>query len=344
MTYRLRNIAIAVALAVLAAMMTSFYVKQQKQDIQQGQVLTTVWVAKSDIPAGSVGDDITGQLESTEVAKSAVTPGAIVQPEDLAGKVSAETIYAGEQVSLLRFSTEEAQGIRAQISGNLRAFQIPGDANQLLVGTLAAGDHVDIVGAWDSGGGGGGDKISRVVQLVEPPSASPDASSIGTPEERWKWIQGNPWDEGASWVRKEANDLFNRGAYEAAAYLFKQLEQRVSGGQKPLYRAFADLTEGYGLWHRFQYRLAWDKLKTSHKALEMASVWGGPPGLKELIPAIKANAGFLERLVLDPQEVKEQAALDLLAQARRRADHHGDSEGAMITLVRALEAFAQRAA
>ena len=186
------------------------------------------------------------------------------------------------------------------------------------------------------------DKISRVVQLVEPPSASPDASSIGTPEERWKWIQGNPWDEGASWVRKEANDLFNRGAYEAAAYLFKQLEQRVSGGQKPLYRAFADLTEGYGLWHRFQYRLAWDKLKTSHKALEMASVWGGPPGLKELIPAIKANAGFLERLVLDPQEVKEQAALDLLAQARRRADHHGDSEGAMITLVRALEAFAQR--
>ena len=77
---------------VLAAMMTSFYVKQQKQDIQQGQVLTTVWVAKSDIPAGSVGDDISAQLESTEVAKSAVTPGAIVQPEDLAGKVSAETI------------------------------------------------------------------------------------------------------------------------------------------------------------------------------------------------------------------------------------------------------------
>ena len=183
MTYRLRNIAIAVALAVLAAMMTSFYVKQQKQDIQQGQVLTTVWVAKSDIPAGSVGDDITGQLESTEVAKSAVTPGAIVQPEDLAGKVSAETIYAGEQVSLLRFSTEEAQGIRAQISGNLRAIQIPGDANQLLVGTLKAGDHVDIVGAWDSGGSGGeGNKISRIVLrdilVIEAPEASTETKRV----------------------------------------------------------------------------------------------------------------------------------------------------------------------
>ena len=182
MTYRLRNIAIAVALAVLAAMMTSFYVKQQKQDIQQGQVLTTVWVAKSDIPAGSVGDDIAGQLESTEVAKSAVTPGAIVQPEDLTGKVSSETIYAGEQVSLLRFSTEEEQGIRAKISGNLRAMQIPGDANQLLAGTLKAGDHVDIVGAWDSGGGQGGDKISRVVLrdilVIEAPEASTESKRV----------------------------------------------------------------------------------------------------------------------------------------------------------------------
>ena len=181
MTYRLRNIAIAVALAVLAAMMTSFYVKQQKQDIQQGQVLTTVWVAKSDIPAGSVGDDITGQLESTEVAKSAVTPGAIVQPEDLAGKVSSETIYAGEQVSLLRFSTEEAQGIRAKISGNLRAFQIPGDANQLLVGTLTAGDHVDVVGSWESKTVADG-KVSRVVLrdllVLQAPEASTESKRV----------------------------------------------------------------------------------------------------------------------------------------------------------------------
>jgi pilus assembly protein CpaB len=181
MTYRLRNIAIAVALAVLAAMMTSFYVKQQKQDIQQGQVLTTVWVAKSDIPAGSVGDDISGQLQSTEVAKSAVTPGAIVQPEDLAGKVSSETIYAGEQVSLLRFSTQEEQGIRAKISGNLRAIQLPGDANQLLVGTLTAGDHVDVVGSWQLTGVEN-QKVSRIVLrdilVLQAPEASTESQRV----------------------------------------------------------------------------------------------------------------------------------------------------------------------
>jgi pilus assembly protein CpaB len=181
MTYRLRNIAIAVALAVLAAMMTSFYVKQQKQDIQQGQVLTTVWVAKSDIPSGSVGEDIAGQLESTEVAKSAVTPGAIVQPEDLTGKVSSETIYAGEQVSLLRFSTEEEQGIRAKISGNLRAVQLPGDANQLLVGTLSAGDHVDVVGSWQLTGVEN-QKVSRIVLrdilVLQAPEASTESQRV----------------------------------------------------------------------------------------------------------------------------------------------------------------------
>jgi len=181
MTYRLRNIAIAVALAVLAAMMTSFYVKQQKQDIQQGQVLTTVWVAKSDIPAGSVGDDISGQLQSTEVAKSAVTPGAIVQPEDLAGKVSSEAIFAGEQVSLLRFSTQEEQGIRAKISGNLRAVQLPGDANQLLVGTLTAGDHVDVVGSWQLTGVEN-QKVSRIVLrdilVLQAPEASTESTRV----------------------------------------------------------------------------------------------------------------------------------------------------------------------
>ena len=181
MTYRLRNIAIAVALAVLAAMMTSFYVKQQKQDIQQGQVLTTVWVAKADFPAGTAGDDISGQLASTQVAKSSVTPGAIVQPEDLAGKVSSEAIYAGEQVSLLRFSTQEEQGIRAKISGNLRAVQLPGDANQLLVGTLTAGDHVDVVGSWQLTGVEN-QKVSRIVLrdilVLQAPEASTESQRV----------------------------------------------------------------------------------------------------------------------------------------------------------------------
>jgi len=148
MTYRLRNIAIAIALAVLAAMLTSFYVRQQKEDIVEGQQPIAVWVAIQDIEAGTVGSDLSGKLERQEVAKDAVTPGAIVKPEDLEGQVVNDKIYAGEQVSLLRFREPSEQGVLAQLTGNLRAIAVPGEPQQLLSGTLKPGDHVDVVGSW----------------------------------------------------------------------------------------------------------------------------------------------------------------------------------------------------
>jgi CRISPR-associated protein (TIGR02710 family) len=155
------------------------------------------------------------------------------------------------------------------------------------------------------------------------------------------WTQVNPWDEAAAVTRREGSELFNRGKFSAATRLYHEVEAKVSGGQKPLYRALADLADGYEFWERFHYRQAWDKLKTAAKALDMASLWGGPTGLKAVIPAIKANAGFLERLVLDPAEVKESVALDLLAHASRRLHVGHDPEAAMIALLRALEAFSQ---
>ncbi len=184
---------------------------------------------------------------------------------------------------------------------------------------------------------------SRTIAIVEAgPNGTRSGDSVMIDGRERLWLQGNPWDEAAIFVRREACELFNRGAFRAASLSFRNLEARVSGGQKPMYRAFADLAEGYDLWERFQYRQAWEKLKGALKALDMAALWGGPPGLKALLPAIKANAGFLEKLVLDPAEVKDAVTLDLLAHARRRASVDHGSEGAMAALVRALEAFVQR--
>ncbi len=184
---------------------------------------------------------------------------------------------------------------------------------------------------------------SRVITLGHPAQlSSAEGETVEVNGQTRIWLQGNPWDTAADRVRAEGCDLFNRGSFGSAASLFHQVEARVSGGQKPLYRALADLAEGYSLWERFHYRQAWDKLKASLKALEMAAVWGGPAGLKGVLPAIKQNAGFLEKLVLDPQEVKEAVAHDLLAHARRRADADHDAETATATLLRALEAFAQQ--
>ncbi|MGQ0667820.1 MAG: TIGR02710 family CRISPR-associated CARF protein [Nitrospiraceae bacterium] len=182
---------------------------------------------------------------------------------------------------------------------------------------------------------------SRFVSLI-PARQGQEDESIDLDGKAVVWIQGNPWDEAAAASRREGCELFNRGLFAAAAKLFRDMEVRVSGGQKPLYRALTDLAEGYDLWERFHHRQAWDKLKTATKALEMASLWGGPPGLKAILLPIKANAGFLEKLVLDPAEVRESVALDLLAHASRRLHVTHDPEASMIALVRALEAFAQR--
>jgi len=182
---------------------------------------------------------------------------------------------------------------------------------------------------------------SRIVSLV-PAREGHEEDRIDIAGQPFLWTQGNPWDEAASVSRREGCELFNRGLFAASAKLFRELEARVSGGQKPLYRAFADLADGYDLWERFQYRQAWEKLKHAVKAFEMAALWGGPPGLKAVLPPIKANAGFLEKLVLDPAPVKDLQASDLLAHAGRRLRGAHDPEIAMISLVRALEAFAQR--
>jgi hypothetical protein len=182
---------------------------------------------------------------------------------------------------------------------------------------------------------------SRIVSLV-PAEAGHEDETIQVAGQSFVWAQSNPWDEASAVSRHDACELFNRGLFSAAAKLFREVEIRVSGGQKPLYRAFGDLAEGYKLWERFHYRQGWDKLRTAVKALEMASLWGGPAGLKAVLPSIKSNASFLEKLVLDPAEVKDTVALDLLAHAGRRLHRAHDPEAAMIALVRALEAFAQR--
>jgi CRISPR-associated protein (TIGR02710 family) len=182
---------------------------------------------------------------------------------------------------------------------------------------------------------------SRIVSIVAAKDGR-DGDAVTIDGHDGLWISANPWDEAAEVMRRDGCELFNRGAYVAAGSIFRQIETRVSGGQKPLYRAFADLADGYDLWERFHYRQAWDKLKVSTKAIDMASLFGGPPGLKGVLPPIKANATFLEKLVLDPAEVKELLAHDLMARAGRRLRVTHDAEAAMQSLLRALEAFAQR--
>jgi Flp pilus assembly protein CpaB len=147
MTYRIRNILIAVGLALVAMMLTLFYVTNYKRSVQKGASSVQVYVAARDIPAGASGADIVKgrQLKVETVQRKDVVPGAISNPDQIATLVTGAPIYAGEQMTVRRFSDVAAQGIRSQLKGTMRAVQLAGDPNQLLAGTLQAGDHVDLV-------------------------------------------------------------------------------------------------------------------------------------------------------------------------------------------------------
>jgi CRISPR-associated protein (TIGR02710 family) len=153
--------------------------------------------------------------------------------------------------------------------------------------------------------------------------------------------QGNPWDELAIRERKVAARQFNRARYRSASDHFQRIERRVSGGAKPLYKALADLSEGYALWDAFDYQGAWGRLQSAKKALEMAALFGGPPGIKALSPQLKENLAFLEKIAMGSREVRGELFFDLLANADRRARIEQKYEDATVRLYRALEVLAQ---
>ena len=191
MSYRLRNIGIAVALAVLAALLTIFYVTNYKKSVQQGEDLVPVWVAARDVPVGTSGAEVGDRhlLRAVEVAKRSVVPGAISKPEQVEQLVATERIYQGEQVTLNRFRPLGEQGIKAQLKGRLRAFDLPGTEHQLLMGTLQEGDHVDFVGSIEVGGLTLTKVVLRDLLVLKPPSTGAVESKLGArPDEGFSAI------------------------------------------------------------------------------------------------------------------------------------------------------------
>lgn len=145
MTYRLRNIVIAVVLALFAALLTSFYVTNYQRNVDKDKEKVPVFVAVRDIPPGTPGEDVFASLKEKQVPRENLAPGAVAEKSDVRGKISTQWIYQDEQVTLRRFVDQKAGGVRAEIKGTQRAFQIAGDSQQVLAGTLKKGDHVDLV-------------------------------------------------------------------------------------------------------------------------------------------------------------------------------------------------------
>ena len=129
MNYRVKNIGIAIGLAALAAILTSVYVVNYKRHVQRGEGKVTVLVAARDIPAGTSGADVVDQkmLKEQTVPAQGNRRGRDLHARPAlpvrrhAGRLRGR---AGQHAAL---RSAEEQGIRSQIKGTQRAYQLPGD-------------------------------------------------------------------------------------------------------------------------------------------------------------------------------------------------------------------------
>jgi Flp pilus assembly protein CpaB len=147
MSYRLRNLLIALVFAIVAVGITIAYASSTKASSRATQTDTRVLVAARDIPTGTPASLLVraGYAKLVAVPRSALVPDALSTVSNVRDLSVSQQINAGEQVTARRLSASAAHGVQTQLAGRLRAVELSGDENQVLAGSLIAGEHVDVL-------------------------------------------------------------------------------------------------------------------------------------------------------------------------------------------------------
>ena len=126
MTYRVKNITIAVALALVAALLTSFYVTNYQRNVRKDETnVPSASPSATSRPARRAQTSSEGHAREERDRPPQRRPGRDLEPDQVAELVATQPIYAGEQVSTRRFATPSQRGIQAQLKGVQRAIESP---------------------------------------------------------------------------------------------------------------------------------------------------------------------------------------------------------------------------
>ena len=205
-SYRVRNLLIAAALALCAVVLMFIYASHAKSSATPAAGSATVYVASRDIPIGTTGAQLAsgGWLVARKFAGNSVASGAVVNTTTLSNLVAIQPTYAGEQIVARRFGTAQQEGLLSDLKGVSRVMELPGDAHQLLAGTLKQGNRVDVIGNVTNPEGS--QNHSTVIALrnllvVKAPSSpsstatgqvlSVDLQLTGKQAQRLYWLQKN---------------------------------------------------------------------------------------------------------------------------------------------------------
>ncbi len=151
------------------------------------------------------------------------------------------------------------------------------------------------------------------------------------------WFLENPWEEIAHSALKEASLLFNKARYASAAEVLEKCLDKIGKEKKPFFKALVEMVKGYELWDCFKHRDARVKL---YRCKDLISTYAFGSDKKEyevLSKKVEENLNFLDL----HRESPKFYFLDLLANAKRRANLEKKFDDAVARLYRAIEVLAQ---
>jgi pilus assembly protein CpaB len=142
--------AIAAIAAGLAALLLFAFLGSYKRHVQGGAATQPVLLANRLIPKGTSGSVVVSDrmFELTKVRKDQLQAGSMSDAQAISGKVATHDIYPGEQLKSSDFA-KDADVVRGPLAGIQRGIAVPLDNAHGMIGTLRAGDHVDVYGAFN---------------------------------------------------------------------------------------------------------------------------------------------------------------------------------------------------
>jgi Flp pilus assembly protein CpaB len=209
-SYRTRNFLIAALLGTVAIVLTLVYTAKTRSDNKAAATGSSlVLVATRDIPIGTPGSELAGSgwARSEKVAASALASGAVTAAPQLSTLVAIQPTFRGEQISARRFGTTQQEGLLANLHGTLRVIELPGDANQILAGTLKDGNRVDVVGSLrnpESGTSHFASIALRNLLVVSAADGAP-AQSVASQQASVQLLLTTAQAERLFWIEKNAD-------------------------------------------------------------------------------------------------------------------------------------------
>jgi Flp pilus assembly protein CpaB len=170
------TILLSVIAAAVAGGLILVYVNRYRDSVKASGAPVTVLVAKVNINKGTAGNLIaTSGLYSTQTLRqSQVLEGAFSDTSSLTGKVAANPIPQGAQLTSTDFAPTSTN-LAGSLTGDERVISLPFNSAQGLSGALQVGDHVDVYGGFNvssvgpnglAAGGGSRPVVRRILTNV----------------------------------------------------------------------------------------------------------------------------------------------------------------------------------